>query len=119
MTTVIDYAFHAYEAHTGDAEVAHQLFWMDGTKIRILCHLVMLASIFKCQVVFGQFLRFERLLQAGLAKRTEGKALLFYFDETDFAEGVTALQVTRHPTIAIEVFIAGRALHVALILSLN
>ena len=119
MTTVIDYALHANEAHTGDAEVAHQLLWMDGTKIRILCHLVMLARILECQVIFGQFLRFERLLQASLAKRTEGKALLLYFDETDFAESVTALQVTRHPTIAIKVFIAGRALHVALILSLN
>ena len=119
MTTVVDYALHADEAHTGDAEVAHQLFWMDGTKIRILGHLVMLARILERQVVFGQFLCFKRLLQTGLAKRTEGKALLFYFDETNFAEGVTALQVTRHPTIAIEVFIAGRALHVALILSLN
>ena len=45
VTTVVDYALHANEADAGDAEVAHKLLRMNGTEIRILGHLVVLAGV--------------------------------------------------------------------------
>ena len=113
MAAVVHDALHADEADAGDAEVAHQLFRMNRTKIRILGHLVVLGRILESQVVLRQLLCLKRLLQACLAERAESEALLLNFDETDLAEGVAALQVARHSIIPVEVLVARWALHLA------
>ena len=117
MATVVDDALHADEADAGDAEVAHQLFGVRLAKIRIFHHLVVLARILKCQVVLGQLLGLEGLLESGLAEGAESEALLLNLDETHLAKGVPAVQVTRHTCLSVEVLVTRRALHLITILA--
>ncbi len=55
-------ALHADQADTGDAEVTHELFRVDLTKIRIFHHFVMLACILQRQIILRQLIRLEWLL---------------------------------------------------------
>ena len=111
MTTVVHDALHADEADASYAKVAHQLLWVHLAKIRVFHHLVVLACVFKCQIVLGQLLRFKRLVQSCLAQGAESQALLFYLDQAHFTERVSAVEVARHASLTIEILVARGALH--------
>ena len=111
VATVVSDALHANQTDASDAKVAHQLFCMHLTKIGVLHHLVVLARILQRQVIFGQLLCLEGLLQACLAQRAKCESLLLNFDKAHLAESVTTIQVARHTLISVKVLVARRALH--------
>ena len=108
---MVDDALHANQTYARDAKVPHQLFWMHLAKIRIFHHFVVLTGVFESQVVFGKLLRLERLLQARLAQRAEGQALLLNLDQAHLAEGMAAVEVSRHTRLPIEVLVARGTVH--------
>jgi hypothetical protein len=50
-------------------------------------------------------------LEGGAADGTEGKALLLYLYQANFAESVAAVEVARDVSVTVEVLIAAWAFH--------
>ena len=84
---------------------------MAVAEVRLLHQFVLLVCIFKGKIVFGQLLGFERFLQGGAADWAEGESLLLNFDEANFAEGVTAVEIAGNKSFSIEVLVTGRTFH--------
>ena len=74
----------------------------------------MLGRVFKGKIVLGGLFCFERFLQSTLTQWAESESLLLYLGETHFTESVAAVEVAWDAFVAVEVFVAGGALHVAM-----
>ena len=74
----------------------------------------MLGRVFKGKIVFGGLFCFERFLQSTLAQWAESESLLLYLGEAHFTESVAAVEVAWDAFVAVEVFVAGGALHIAM-----
>lgn len=62
VTRVLHNALNADKTDAGDAEVAHELFGVSRTEIRVLHHFLMLVREFQRKVVFRQLLGLEWFL---------------------------------------------------------
>ena len=74
----------------------------------------MLGRVFKGKIVLGGFFRFERFLKPTLTQWAESESLLLYLGEADFTESMAAVKVAWDAFVAVEVFVAGGALHIAM-----
>ena len=74
----------------------------------------MLGRVFKGKVVLGGLLCFERFLQSTLTQWAESESLLLYLGEAYFTESMAAVEVAWDAFVAVEVFVAGGALHIGM-----
>lgn len=88
---MVDDALHADEADASDAEVPHQLLRVHAAEVAIPHHFLVLVRVLKRQVVLGEFLSLEGLLEGRFAEGAEREALLLNLDQAHLAEGVATV----------------------------